>query len=225
MNTYLNKKTILIFSLVFILVVLTVSLLAYNKNEENNEELEEYLIENPENPNTEKLRKIVEEDIGNGYKTVSNFVDGYRITVPSNWVANKTVSRAGELKIVLPVSAADIKEEQAGIDTGFLLKINYFENQEGLELVNWLARSKEAQEFFLKNSGFDPVETQKHRAFKASHPVYDGVEAVEDSLAIDYVFQGKNRAVYIVSCASLTQNYTELVAQCEQQVQTFDIIE
>lgn len=164
----------------------------------------ELLQENPNLPESEWSRTIQIEEDKSGFKTLSNRVDGYEITVPVEWKTAEIAASGG-----------------------------YGVNYSNLDLDIFVISSVEdAKLIFPETARFTEVEIPAGNAYKSSNKVLgedffqNGKTInppIEDSLSVGYVVPAKEKT-YVILCSAIGSNFKELVSLCEKQILTFKIL-
>ncbi|MEX0878061.1 MAG: hypothetical protein WDZ40_04410 [Candidatus Spechtbacterales bacterium] len=244
-NSTTKKKIVflLIVSLVLVMLLFFIQLLTNQGTTDPRDEErtvppgtignEEYLIENPELPKTSWQRKV-EIQKEDGMQTVTNFYDGYRIDVSSDWeIVEEVRGGLGGLNLLYGQHEEDINEYETEqhIHDGLVLSVVVFENEEGFNLIDWLARS-DNHGSFLFGAELREVPSDLYKIYKTERPLtedrfIDGkiVDAqIEDTLSSKYIIKDpKIDSVYVLIC-TIYNNVNTLVPLCEEAMQGFNIL-
>ena len=174
------------------------------------------LVDDPNTPKKYRTRIITTKDMGNGLQTVVNKFDGYKITIPSDWSVMDTASFQEGLSIY-----SDPDRSEREYFDGVLLNLLVPENLEDVEV------------FVPEDTEFDEVVVNGEAAYVGSYKEMElGFDEksiptfvpAENGGTIAYIFGGGKRH-YFIRCTVLNdENYVELLSQCAEQVQTFEMI-
>mgnify|MGYP001605921429 CR=1 FL=1 len=203
----MTRNRIIIIAVIILLALLGLILLALTRTSEEN-----LLQENPNLPKSEwsRIVQIEEDDLDN--KVISNKIDGYEISVPDNWQVEETASAKGGLKVFYNPKG----------------DYNFTEFSEGIMLnVLTVVSIEEAKNYVPSTARFLDQQTEIGLAYRASYKATQDTTAgetpIENSLVVKYIFPSDER-VYLVSCLTLGNNFSELALLCEKQVLTFKIL-
>src|SRR3989344_5099684 len=178
---------------------------------------EELLREVPGLPEEQWTRVIMTREISADYRVAVNKVDGYEVTVPSNWQILETASVSGGFKAYYNTISGG--ENSAELTEGVMLTVTTFDDIEKTKTL------------FPASARFEDVETSAGRAHRTSYKATEDRLArgesvefpIENSLVIKYIFPS-DKKVYLASCLALGDNFNELASLCEKQILTFKII-
>jgi hypothetical protein len=173
---------------------------------------------NPNLPKSEWPRLIQVKEENQGAKLAINQIDGYQITVPSNWHILDVASAAGGLKAFYNPQG---NYESTEFSEGVMLNILTLKDIE------------EAKGYFPPTARFEDRKIGDRPAYRTSYQLtretsVNGklVEApVAKSLVIGYLVPAdKNKKIYLISCLALGDAFNELASLCENQISTFKIL-
>ena len=223
-NKIFNKKTIkpiFVFTsfavAVFIIFILLINI--WGKTERS---LDDFLVDVPGMP---PLRVMQMEDLVNDKKLLTNIGDGYQITAPKNWGFNELVSLEAGLQIRFPaLETLSSQELMVESRDGLLLNIRTLKNENQLSITNWLVKAGGSEEF-AGDSKFKEVKHPAGVALRSQNTRKDEDEQpISDSTLLYYVI-GNKEHIYIFTCSISGENFSELTQQCEDVIQTFEILE
>jgi len=161
------------------------------------------------------LREITVEDRGDGFKTATNRFDGYRVTVPSGWLVGETANLSSGLTI--------FSDPDVGPESSSGVRLN----------VLTLAEIEVAERFVPEGTKFNSVDLDGKTAYGAFYEIFEYVydkdfnlveTRIPNSGVISYIFPGEDKA-YLATCLTIEQrNHAELLKECRQYIETFEII-
>lgn len=237
----LNKKFVFAVLLVVLFALVLVVGIASKNQTEKEAQKEEYLI--PRETSRDTWRRRLEVNDSNEKNVIQNIYDGYKIRLSEEWNYNNTADPIGGF-IAYKLKDGVDTEIFRGLEDGVVLSIQTIDNDKKMSAVDWLARTSEPANYLLDGLIFEkinhPNETgvyiSRHKVFaievgeNAEHTHAETItenpsgDFLENSSKVDYVFAGGGK-IYIVSCASMAEAYVAMVYSCEQQIQTFDILD
>ncbi|MDX1535323.1 MAG: hypothetical protein R3346_00985 [Candidatus Spechtbacterales bacterium] len=210
-----KNKWIIFIGIIILFVVLFLSLATKNANPKK--EIVG-LIEKKGAPIEEWPRIITVEEL-NGKKIVKNTYDKYKISIPDEAVVYTEQSRGTLPLEIFKAEEHEPRGDFPAVFNGYALRIYTFENPKNMDVINWIANSSEARGHFTQKHTFEAFSVGENRAFKASYNLFD----TEDILVWDYVIKNESN-IYVLSCMSFALNPEVYVEDCEQDIQSFDVL-
>jgi len=206
-----NKKQIIIVGAVAVLLIGLISVIFVVSRDRP--------VDTTEPITGRETNKITTETNSDGNILVTNKGDGYEVTLSQGWSVpsdGTEINKISGLRVIYEP------------DPILLLTVTLFEATREISLEKWVNLSP----LFKKNKP-QRIETKEGVIYKSDGVMYDEpyldeggnlIDApLENSSIVKYALKKGNR-FYVVSCMALGNNATELVSECDKQIQSFTLL-